>query len=360
MWRSGDPSTDIDGDPRPSGDGSPDFAGADIPSIPCNETPFEAELFRFVARRPALARGGGRQGDGRVRRERPALARPLPIPVIRAPKSIDGFELETDGTLAKPAVDILAIGNARPLARASTREMLVGFTVGDLHARLGLGDRHWHKAASAWRPSDALPFEVDAGQLDPRLRRGLAQAGHARAAPREPQGQRLRRRPARARRGPPAPEHRGRLAEDPVACAPAATARVRAADFDLADPRPALACASARGLVDLASLLQRRAPTLADPRARGRRRLVRLFGWHPHAVAPFVLPSVGLVADVRIEDRDYQYPFRLDGLCMFPNENRFTLTWRCVFSYAFVRRARRVVRSLAARCLVEIARRRDV
>jgi len=31
VWRSGDPSTDIDGDPRPSGDGSPDFAGADVP-----------------------------------------------------------------------------------------------------------------------------------------------------------------------------------------------------------------------------------------------------------------------------------------------------------------------------------------
>jgi hypothetical protein len=30
-WQTGDPSTDIDGDPRPTQDGSPDFAGADVP-----------------------------------------------------------------------------------------------------------------------------------------------------------------------------------------------------------------------------------------------------------------------------------------------------------------------------------------
>ncbi len=30
-WQTGDPSTDIDGDPRPTTDGTPDFAGADIP-----------------------------------------------------------------------------------------------------------------------------------------------------------------------------------------------------------------------------------------------------------------------------------------------------------------------------------------
>ncbi len=30
-WLSGDPTTDIDGDPRPTTDGTPDFAGADIP-----------------------------------------------------------------------------------------------------------------------------------------------------------------------------------------------------------------------------------------------------------------------------------------------------------------------------------------
>jgi hypothetical protein len=31
IWQTGDPTTDIDGDPRPSTDGSPDIAGADIP-----------------------------------------------------------------------------------------------------------------------------------------------------------------------------------------------------------------------------------------------------------------------------------------------------------------------------------------
>jgi hypothetical protein len=30
-WMTGDPTADIDGDPRPSTDGSPDVAGADIP-----------------------------------------------------------------------------------------------------------------------------------------------------------------------------------------------------------------------------------------------------------------------------------------------------------------------------------------
>jgi hypothetical protein len=30
-WTTGDPATDIDGDPRPLTDGSPDFAGADVP-----------------------------------------------------------------------------------------------------------------------------------------------------------------------------------------------------------------------------------------------------------------------------------------------------------------------------------------
>jgi len=31
QWQSGDPSTDIDGDPRPTVDATPDYAGADIP-----------------------------------------------------------------------------------------------------------------------------------------------------------------------------------------------------------------------------------------------------------------------------------------------------------------------------------------
>jgi hypothetical protein len=30
-WQTGDPTTDIDGEPRPTTDGSPDFAGADVP-----------------------------------------------------------------------------------------------------------------------------------------------------------------------------------------------------------------------------------------------------------------------------------------------------------------------------------------
>jgi len=31
QWQSGDPTTDIDGDPRPTVDGTPDYAGADVP-----------------------------------------------------------------------------------------------------------------------------------------------------------------------------------------------------------------------------------------------------------------------------------------------------------------------------------------
>ena len=31
QWTSGDPPTDIDGDPRPTTDGAMDFAGADVP-----------------------------------------------------------------------------------------------------------------------------------------------------------------------------------------------------------------------------------------------------------------------------------------------------------------------------------------
>lgn len=31
LWRTGDPTTDIDGDPRPTTDATPDFAGADVP-----------------------------------------------------------------------------------------------------------------------------------------------------------------------------------------------------------------------------------------------------------------------------------------------------------------------------------------
>jgi hypothetical protein len=31
VWNTGDPLTDIDGDPRPGVDGAPDFPGADVP-----------------------------------------------------------------------------------------------------------------------------------------------------------------------------------------------------------------------------------------------------------------------------------------------------------------------------------------
>ena len=31
LWQTGDPLTDIDGDPRPAVDGTPDYAGADVP-----------------------------------------------------------------------------------------------------------------------------------------------------------------------------------------------------------------------------------------------------------------------------------------------------------------------------------------
>jgi hypothetical protein len=31
IWITGDPPTDIDGDPRPTTDGTPDVAGADVP-----------------------------------------------------------------------------------------------------------------------------------------------------------------------------------------------------------------------------------------------------------------------------------------------------------------------------------------
>jgi hypothetical protein len=30
QWTTGDPSIDIDGDPRPNVDGTPDYAGADV------------------------------------------------------------------------------------------------------------------------------------------------------------------------------------------------------------------------------------------------------------------------------------------------------------------------------------------
>ena len=312
--------------------------------IPCNETPFEAELFRSsldAQRSLAVAVVKATVAfdeSGRLWLD------PTPIPVIRAPKSIHGFELETDGTLAKPAVDVLAIGSARPLARAHTREMLVGFTVGDLHARLAVfGDRHWHKATFGWRASDALPFESMPVSWT-RAFGGVSRKQDMPALhPENPKGKGYVADPRELVEGHPLPN-----IED-------ASQRIRSP----ADQPPPLAFEPLTSTSPIrvqhsharareGSLISPAFFNVAHPRwqipALAGGEVVRLFGWHPHAVAPFVLPSVGLVADVRIEDRDYQYPFRLDGLCMFPNENRFTLTWRCVFSYAFVRRARRVVR----------------
>jgi hypothetical protein len=311
--------------------------------IVCNETPFEVELFRSaLGKQRSLAVVVVKATVAFDETGRLTLD-PSPVSVIRAPKSVFGFEMETDGTLAKPAVDVVTIGSARPLNGARTREMLVGFTVGDLHARAAVfGDRQWHKSTFGWRIGDPMPFESMPVSWSNAFGGVSRKRGVPALHPENPAGKGYVADLAELADGQALPN-----VEDPAALIRSPDDRPSPIGFE-----PLSATSPIRVQHSLAhasdASVSRAHFNVAHPRWQIPRlhggTIVRLLGWHPHGADVFALPEIGLLADVRLEDRSYQYPLRLDCLCLFPNENRFTMTWRCVFSYSYIRGVRRVVR----------------
>ena len=270
------------------------------------------------------------------------------LPIFPEPLPTDFGELPADHVLGKRGCDLIALGNAYPAGGRRAASATVRLQVGDFtRSLLVFGDRVWtrrggHLVASEARPFERMPL-VWEHVYGGKARRGTAAIAHDDNV--VGKGFYLEEDQAA---GGPLPN-----IEDPEARIEQWTDHPRPINLAPVSPTSRFA---AENFLDIAAdgEVQYRGaafncahPKLRVPALRGGEG-VRLSGMTPGDPLAFVLPRGELAVAVALEDRRYEFQTTLDTLYIFPEERRVAITYRCHFTYRYVREEKRVTRLLRA------------
>lgn len=273
------------------------------------------------------------------------------LPILPEPLKTDFGELPADHVLGKRGCDLIALGYAYPGRGLRATSAAVRLQIGDFERALYVfGDRVWTRRGGRLVMSAAAPFERLPLRWD-RAYGGKAQRGKARIGHEDNEEGRGFYLEEKAAEGGPLPN-----IEDPRALVSQWSDRPRPINFA---PVPATSRLMAENFVkidDTTGAVEYRGatfncahPALRVAALRGGEG-VRLNGMTPGAPLVFALPRDEYAVEVSLEDRRYSFRAPLDTVYLFPEERRVALTYRCHFTYRYVREELRVTR------LVRVAR----
>lgn len=264
-------------------------------------------------------------------------------PVLVDMSKIAGVQFSPDLGYGKEGVDVLAVASAFAPHGSPTQALMAGMSIGDRYLGLAvIGDRRWQKRWSGYVASDPAPF-VEMPIAWERAYGGYTTVRGAELPCTDNmlgKGYVLDKALAEGVELP--------NVEDPASLIREIDDRPRPVSFC---PLPLGTSYTADALEDVHEDGEGLTPAIYNVAIPAHRlphypagATLRLHNLTPTAGPEYTLPTTGIVAEVTIGTKRYEFFGGIDTILVMPNQREIVLTHRLVFRYQYTRAVARVVR----------------